>query len=134
MRLSLAAILTAAAFLQGCAAVALTAAAVGGGALANHQMGGMAYKTFTEPLPKVREATNTAFRRMAIKPEKTEKTDLGERLLARAGDRSIEVELEALTPNATRMKAVARRDGGLVVDAATALEIINQAEKALPAR
>jgi hypothetical protein len=120
--------------LNGCAAVALTAAAVGGGALASHQMGGMAYKTFTEPLPKVREATNTAFRRMAIKPEKSEKTDLGERILARAGDRSIEVELEALTPNTTRMKAVARRDGGFVVDAATAVEIINQAEKALPVR
>lgn len=120
--------------LSGCAAVALTAAGVGGGVFASHQMGGMAYRTFTEPLPKVRGASLTAFKRMAIKPDKTEKTELGETLLARAGDRSIEVELEALTPNTTRIKAVVRKDGGAIVDAATAIEIINQTEKALSVR
>lgn len=120
--------------LSGCAAAALTAAGVGGGVFASHQMGGLAYRTFSEPLPKVRSAVLAAFKRMAIKPEKTEKTELGETLFARAGDRSIEVELEALTPNTTRIKAVVRRDGGVVVDAATAIEIINQTEKALPVR
>lgn len=120
--------------LSGCAAAALTAAGVGGGVFASHQMGGMAYRTFTEPLPKIRAATLAAFKRMAIKPDKTEKTELGETLFARAGDRNIEVELEALTPNTTRMKVVARKDGGAIVDSATAVEIINQTEKALPVR
>ena len=41
---------------SGCAAVALTAAAVGGGVAANHQLGGIAYRTFTAPLPRVRSA------------------------------------------------------------------------------
>lgn len=120
--------------LSGCAAAALTAAGVGGGVFASHQMGGMSYRTFTEPLPRIRSAVLAAFKRMAIKPEKTEKTELGETLFARAGDRSIEVELEALTSNTTRMKAVVRRESGAIVDAATAIEIINQTEKVLSVR
>ncbi len=113
----------------GCAGVALTAAGVGGGVAASHQMGGLAYRTFTEPLPRVRAAVLAALKRMAIKPEGTEKIELGEKITARAGDRNIEIELEALTPNTTRMRAVARKDGGVIVDSATAVEIINQTER-----
>lgn len=117
-------------FLTGCAGIALTAAGVGGGVAASHQMGGLAYRTFTAPLPRVRSAVYAALKKMAIKPEATEKIELGERITARAGDRNIEIELEALTPNTTRMRAVARKDGGVVVDSATAVEIINQTEAA----
>lgn len=115
--------------LSGCAAVALTAAGVGGGVAASHQMGGLTYRTFSEPLPKVRTAVLSALKRMAIKTQSTEKIELGERILAKAGDRNIEIELEALTPNTTRVRAVARKDGGLIVDSATAVEIINQTER-----
>ena len=66
-----------------------------------------------------------------IKVEGTEKIELGERLLAKAGDRNIEIELEALTPNTTRMRAVAKKDGGVIVDSSTAVEIITQTEKAI---
>ncbi|MBL8480830.1 MAG: hypothetical protein JNJ60_01435 [Rhodocyclaceae bacterium] len=121
--------LASALLLAGCAAAALTAAGVGGGVAAAHQMGGLTYRTFTEPLPRVRGAVHVALRRMGIKPGNTEKIDLGERINARAGDRSIEVELEALTPATTRMRAVVRRDGGFVMDSATAVEIINQTER-----
>nr|WP_294841209.1 DUF3568 family protein [uncultured Methylotenera sp.] len=114
-----------------CMPVALTAGGVGGGVAASHQMGGLVYRTFTEPLPRVRSATLTAFKRMAIKPEKTEKIELGERVIARAGDRDVEVELEALTPNTTRMRATVRRNGGVIVDSATAVEIITQTEQAI---
>jgi len=126
-------LLLAAGLISGCAGVALTAAGVGGGVAASHQMGGMAYRTFTEPMPRVRAAVMEAFKRMAIKPDKTEKIDFGERILARAGDRNIEVELETVTPKVTRIRAVVRRDGGVVVDAATAVEIINQVERVVGA-
>jgi hypothetical protein len=122
-------VLLLAALCAGCEALALTAVGVGGGVTASHQMGGLAYRTFTEPLPRVRSAVTAALKRMAIKPGGTEKIEMGERILARAGDRSIEVELEALTPNTTRIRAVVRRDGGVVVDSATAVEIINQTER-----
>jgi hypothetical protein len=117
-------------FGSGCAAVALTAAGVGGGVAASHHLGGMAYRTFTAPIPKVRSAVFTALKRMEIKVDRTEKTDLGERVIARASDRNVEIELEALTPNTTRIRAVVSKEGGLLVDAATAIEIINQTEVA----
>lgn len=117
--------------LSGCAAVALTAAAVGGGVAANHQLGGIAYRTFTAPLPKVRTAAMAALKRMGIKPDGSEKIELGERLMAKAGDRNIEIELEALTPNTTRIRVVAKKDGGMVVDSSTAVEIITQTEKSI---
>lgn len=113
----------------GCAGLALTAAGVGGGVAAGHQMGGLTYRTFTEPLPRVRNAVKSALKRMAIKPGTTEKIDMGERILATAGDRNIEIELEALTPNTTRIRAVVRKDGGVIMDSATAVEIINQTER-----
>ncbi|MGV0951522.1 MAG: DUF3568 family protein [Azonexus sp.] len=116
---------------SGCAAVVLTAAAVGGGVAANHQLGGIAYRTFTAPLPRVRSAALTATKRMGIKVDGTEKIEYGERLLAKAGDRNIEIELEALTPNTTRMRVVAKKDGGIIVDSSTAVEIITQTEKSI---
>lgn len=122
-------VLVAGFLVSGCAGLALTAAGVGGGAAASHQMGGLAYRTFTEPLPRVRGAVLEAFKRMGIKPKATEKIELGERILARVGDRDVEVELEALTPRTTRMRVAARRDGGLFMDSATAVEIITQTEK-----
>ncbi len=123
-------VLIAGTLVSGCAGLALTAVGVGGGAAASHQMGGLAYRTFTEPLPRVRDAVLGAFKRMGIKPKATEKIELGERILARVGDRDVEVELEALTPKTTRMRVAVRRDGGLFMDSATAVEIITQTEKA----
>ncbi len=117
--------------MSGCAGLALTAAGVGGGVATGHYLGGIAYRTFSEPLPRVRSAVQAAMKRMSIRPSGSEKIELGERLLARAGDRSIEIELEALTPTTTRMRALAKKDGGILVDSATAVEIITQTEKFL---
>jgi len=118
---------------SGCAAVVLTTAAVGGGIAANHHLGGIVYRTFTAPLPRVRSAAIVALKRMGIKPDGEEKIEYGVRLLAKAGDRNIEIELEALTPNTTRMRVVAKKDGGMIVDSSTALEIITQTEKSIGA-
>ena len=127
--IALSIVLIAASLTSGCAGVALTAAGVGGGVAASHQVGSLVYRTFTEPLPRVRGAVLKAFNRMAITPGTTEKIALGERILARVGDREIEIELESLTPKVTRIRAAVRRDGGLILDSATAVEIINQTEK-----
>ncbi len=51
--------------------------------------------------------------------------------MAKAGDPNIEIELEALTPNTTRMRVVAKKDGGMIVDSSTAVEIITQTEKSI---
>lgn len=114
-----------------CEPVSITMLGVGAGAGVAHHMGGIAYKTFTEPQPKVKKAALAALKRMAIQVDKVEKIDNGEMIKARAMDRNIEIELESLTPNTTRMRAVARKEGGLLVDSATAVEIIMQTEKSL---
>jgi hypothetical protein len=118
--------------LAGCDPITLTALAVGAGAGVSHTLGGIAYKTFSMPLPKVRGAVNGALAHMDIKIGSTEKMDNGGvRIKARAMDRDIEIELEALTSKTTRMRSTARN--GIFMDSATATEIILQTEKALGA-
>lgn len=115
--------------LGGCAAVALTALGVGMATGVSHTLGGMVYKTFTAPQAQVKRATLGALNRMQVKVLQSKRDGATERILARAGDRDIEVELEALTPNATRMLVTARKDGGILRDGATATEVILQTEK-----
>ena len=117
---------------SGCAAVGLTALGVGAAVGVNHTLNGIVYKTFTEPLPKVKRATLTALKQMEIPVDAVEKTKQGEVIRAKAANRLIEVEFEALTPKTTRMRVVADSEG-LIKDSATATEIILQTERALPA-
>ena len=113
----------------GCAPLALTAAGVGMGTGVSHMLGGIVYKTFAAPQPKVERATVAALRKMQIKVTETKREDNKQLITARAADRDIEIEIEALTPNTTRLTVVAKKDGGLIRDSATATEIILQAEK-----
>jgi hypothetical protein len=115
--------------LGGCAAVALTALGVGMATGVSHTLGGMVYKTFTAPQAQVKRATLGALSRMQVKVVQSKREGTTERILARAGDRDIEVELEALTPNTTRMLVTAKKDGGILRDGATATEVILQTEK-----
>lgn len=114
-----------------CDPVSLTVFGVGTAAGVQHTLTGIAYKTFTAPLPRVRSAVKSAFDQMDIRVGATEKMPNGERIRARASDREIEIELEALTGRTTRMRSIARN--GLLFDSATATEIILQTEKALGA-
>ena len=117
--------------LTGCDPITLTALGVGAAAGVQHTLTGIAYKTFSQPLPKVRTAVNGALSTMDIKIGATEKIDNGVRIKARAADRDIEIDLEALTSKTTRMKSTARN--GLFMDSSTATEIILQTEKQLGA-
>jgi hypothetical protein len=128
----LVALALATALTSGCAAVALTALGVGAAVGVNHTLNGIVYKTFTEPLPKVKRATLTALKQMEISVEAVQKTEQGEVIKAKASNREIEVEFESLTPKTTRMRVTADSDG-LIKDSATATEIILQTERALPA-
>jgi hypothetical protein len=117
--------------LSACDPITLTALGVGAAAGVQHTLTGIAYKTFSMPLPKVRTAVSGALAHMDIKVGATEKIDNGVRIKARAADRDIEIDLEALTSKTTRMKSTARN--GIFMDSATATEIILQTEKALGA-
>lgn len=115
--------------LGGCAAVGLTALGVGMATGVSHTLSGMVYKTFTAPQGQVRRAALGALNRMQVKVVDTKRNGTTENIYAKAGDRDIEVELEALTPNTTRMLVTAKKDGGLLRDGATATEVILQTER-----
>lgn len=115
--------------LGGCAPVAITALGVGMATGTGHFLGGMVYKTFTTPQANVRRATLGALNRMQIQVVSSKRNGSTEVITGRAGDRDIEIELEALTPTTTRMLVVAKKDGGILRDSATATEIILQTEK-----
>ena len=94
-----------------------------------HTLGGVVFKTFTTPQAQVKRATLGALQRMQVKGVKSERSGAIETIVGKAGDREIDIELEALTPAMTRMKVTAKQDGGILRDGATATEIILQTEK-----
>lgn len=129
MRKAIAVLVVASFSLSGCVAVGLTALGVGMATGVSHTLSGMVYKTFTLPQSQVKRAATGALGRMQVKVVSTRRNGSTETILAKAGDRDIEIELEALTPNTTRMVVTAKKDGGLLRDGATATEVILQTEK-----
>ena len=115
--------------LTGCVAVGLTALGVGMATGVSHTLGGIVYKTFSLPQAQVKKATLTALARMQVKVLKTTRDGVKEIIIAKAGDRDVEIELDALTGNTTRMSVTVKKDGGLLRDSATATEIILQTER-----
>jgi len=115
--------------LCGCVAVGLTALGVGMATGVSHTLSGMVYKTFTTPQAQVKRASLGALSRMQIKVVSSKRDGTTEVIKAKASDRDIEIELEALTPNTTRMTVTAKKDGGILRDGATATEVILQTEK-----
>ncbi|HKQ28217.1 MAG TPA: hypothetical protein VJT77_06420 [Burkholderiales bacterium] len=115
---------------SGCEPLSLTALGIGGSAAVNHKMSSTPTRTFTAPILRVKTASIGALKRMGIATEEVRKVDNGELITARVGRREIQVELESLTANTTRMRVLAR-DGSLFYDGATASEIIVQTEKVL---
>src|SRR4029453_1551627 len=119
-------------FLNSCAAVALTmfggGAGVAPGTSVGYTLDGYAYRTFTAPLPQVESATRTALNRMGIKIEATAQTEQGKAIPTTGSNRGVEVEFEVISPNAPRMRTVAKQ-GIFFKDRPTATEIILQTEK-----
>jgi len=116
--------------LAGCESLALTSFGVGASAAVSHTLSGITYRTFTAPAARVKSAASTALGRMGIRPTGTTRTAEGEVLTANAAGREIEIRFEPISPNATRMRVIAR-NGGLFYDSATATEIILQTERLL---
>lgn len=111
--------------LQGCAGAALTAGGVAGGAGVDHTLSGITFKTFTASVPNLRAATLKALSRMQIEVKVNQEEPYGWRIDGVAADRTIEIELERLTPATTRMKVVTNK-GSIFKDSATSTEIILQ--------
>lgn len=122
--------LAALAVLAACEPLAITSFGVGASTAVSHGLGGIAYRTFTAPAPRVRTASLAALNRMGIRLAATEKAEHGEILRATATDREIEITLEPVSALSTRMRVIAR-NGQWFFDSATATEIILQTERML---
>ncbi|MGE5095173.1 MAG: DUF3568 family protein [Betaproteobacteria bacterium] len=126
---TVAALLASALALAGCEAVGITALGVGMSTGVSHTLTGIVYRTFTSPEQQVKHASLGALRRMDIKVVSAKRSGGTETIQAKAANRDIQIELDALTSNTTRMRVVAKKDGGLLRDEATATEIVMQTEK-----
>jgi hypothetical protein len=115
--------------LSGCVAVGITALGVGMATGVSHTLSGIVYKTFSVPQAQLKKATLTALSKMQIKVLTSTRSGETELISASAGDRSVEVELESLTGNTTRMSVTVKKSGGILRDSATATEIILQTER-----
>src|SRR5829696_3063421 len=94
---------------SGCDPISLTAFGVGAATGVNHTLNGMTYRTFTMPAPRVKTAAMAALGKMGIKVDSTEPIEGGELIKASTPDRRIELEVEKISANTTRLKAVARK-------------------------
>src|SRR4051794_694139 len=121
--------------LQGCAAAGLAVAGAGAGVSmgtgVEHTMNGIAYKTFTAPANNVRFATLKTLDRMGMTITTDEQTEAGWKLVAAANERTIDIELERVTDQVTRMRVVANKGDIFFKDASTATEVILQTAQTL---
>ena len=119
---------------SGCAAVALTLFGVGAGVAAgsgvSYTLDSIAYKTFSTSEETLRAATLKSLKRMDMAVKENQPTDAGRKIMAQAGDREVEIEVDRLTGKTSRMR-VNVKQGWFFKDRATATEIIIQTERTL---
>ena len=116
--------------LTGCQPLALSLLGAGAGTALQYSIDGVTSRTFTAPATDVKHASLAALERMGIAFESLDKFEYGELIYARAENRAIEIEIEPISPRATRMR-IAAKNGGLLYDNATAREIVAQTERSL---
>ena len=114
----------AAALLQGCALALIGAGGAAGVAGADYMQ--TADRTFTAPLEQVHGATSQALAQMNLKPTTDETSAEGRHIVARANDRTIDIDLENLTYNTTRMTVQVKTYNGILRDGATANTIVEK--------
>ena len=116
--------------LAGCQPLALSLLGAGAGTALRYGIDGVAYRTFTASAPAVRQASLAALDRMGMTLDSTASYDGGELIYARSANRTIEIDVEPISPRATRLR-IAAKNGSLFYDTATASEIVAQTERLL---
>ena len=113
--------------LEGCAAAALSVAGMAGAAGLDHMLNGIVTRTYAAPVAVTRLAALQTLRRMGMSVEKSEKQDKGWAIEAKAIDRTIDIELEALSNRTTRARVVVSKANFIFIkDSSTGNEIIDQ--------
>lgn len=116
--------------LSGCEPLALSVIGAGAGTALRYNLDSVTYRTFTAPADQVKAATLGAFERMGITVASYGRFEGGELIYARTDNRDIEMEIEAISPRATRVR-IAAKNGSFFYDTATAAEIVAQTQRVL---
>ena len=120
--------------LQGCAAAGVALFGVGAGVSTgtgvSYTLDSIAYKTFTASERDLRAATLHSLKRMAIDVKEIQTTGAGTEIIAIAGDRTVDIELDRITARTSRMRVNVKKQW-VLRDRATATEIILQTDRAL---
>lgn len=116
----------------GCEPVAIALLGGGVSTVLRYNLEGVAARTFTAPAASVKRASLAALSRMGLGLAGTESLEASELIRARSANRDIEIELEPITEQLTRMRITARSTN-LLYDPATAQELVQQTEKMLDA-
>lgn len=110
--------------------MALSLLGAGAGVGINHQVSGVASRTFSEPLPRIKQASLMAAKRMSFQFDSTDTTDAGQVMRTRVAEMDLELALEVLSTSMTRVSVSARKNI-FMLDSATAQEVVVQIERAL---
>jgi hypothetical protein len=116
--------------LAGCEPLAISVLGAGAGTVLRYSIDGTTARTFTASAAEVKHASLEALERMGIAFESFDRFEYGELIFARAENRAIEIEIEPISPRATRMR-IAAKNGSFFYDNATASEIVAQTERSL---
>jgi hypothetical protein len=89
------------------------------------------YHTFVAPLPKVRQVTLAALRRMELKVRRGRASENGAAptIVAAAKDWQAEIEFQRTGPQSTRMRVLTKE--GVVLERNTASEILSEVAECL---
>jgi len=117
-------------FLSGCATLALSALGAGAGIGIPYVMADCADRTLNYPYSQVNHATPLVLQKLDITLIEKVPTEKGERIRALASEINIIIDIQQITPKATRVTVNATKKT-VVKDKATAEEIISQLEKML---
>jgi hypothetical protein len=113
-------------FTGGCAAI-IAGGATGTQKLLEYTFENVARKTFTTKLNTVRDVSVEALEQMGLSHEKTGQTDTGFEISARTKGLTVEIEIEQVTRQVSRVTVNAKR-GWFRKDYATAKEIVQRME------
>ena len=116
--------------LTACEPVAIALLGAGASTALRYNMDGITARTFTASASAVKSASLAAAERMGLVLGGTSSIETGEIIQASAPNRAIEIELEPITQQATRLRVTARSSGWFV-DNATAAELVSQTERIL---
>ena len=124
--------------LSGCTALGISVASLGGAVVGagagaavkagtEYELGGAVARTFTVPLPELRQASVATFEHLDLTIEPQPDDADGTALVGRARNRMVKMRFEPVTSMLTRVQVTVSRSL-LVKDLATAEEILAQIE------